>query len=67
MLYIKIQVPAYGIFTKSLTTEKFDANRKLTNGKMMEFAHVYPMDAIYDTPDDVPEDVCKLYFLFTIL
>ena len=23
----------------------------------MEFAKVYPMDAVYDTPEEVPEDV----------
>ncbi len=24
---------------------------------MMEFSNIYPMDAVYDTPEDVPEDV----------
>ena len=25
----------------------------------MEIAKVYPLDAIYDSPEDVPEDVMK--------
>lgn len=27
----------------------------------MEIVKVYPLDAVYDSPEDVPEDV-KLYF-----
>jgi len=50
-------VPALSIFESSLRRGKFDANRKLSNGGMMEFSNVYPMDAVYDTPEDVPEDV----------
>ena len=51
------QVPALSIFESSLRRGKFDANRKLSNGGMLEFTHIYPMDAVYDTPEDVPEDV----------
>ena len=51
------QVPALSIFETSLRRGKFDGNRKLSNGGMMEFSHIYPMDAVYDTPEDVPEDV----------
>lgn len=36
---------------------KFDANRTLSDGSLMQFAHIYPMDAVFDTPADVPEDV----------
>jgi len=50
-------VPALSIFETSLRRGKFDANRKLSNGGMMEFSNIYPMDAVYDTPEDVPEDV----------
>ena len=52
-----VQVPALSIFETSLRRGKFDANRKLSNGGMLEFAKIYPMDAVFDTPDDVPEDV----------
>ena len=51
------QVPALSIFEGSLKRGKFDANRKLANGGMLEFTNIYPMDAVYDTPEDVPEDV----------
>lgn len=36
---------------------KFDASRQLSNGSMMEFKHIYPMDAVFDTMEDVPEEV----------
>lgn len=51
------QVPALSIFEGSLRRGKFDANRKLANGGMLEFTNIYPMDAVYDTPEDVPEEV----------
>ena len=50
-------MPALNIFESSLRRGKFDANRKLSNGALMEFAKIYPMDAVFDTPEDVPEDV----------
>ena len=52
-----LQVPALSIFESSLRRGKFDANRKLSNGSLLEFTNIYPMDAVYDTPEDVPEDV----------
>lgn len=30
---------------------------RLPNGSLMEIVKVYPLDAVYDTPEDVPEDV----------
>mmetsp|Transcript_6421 Transcript_6421/g.23809 ORF Transcript_6421/g.23809 Transcript_6421/m.23809 type:complete len:273 (-) Transcript_6421:293-1111(-) len=50
-------VPALGIFEKSMSMGKFDKSRALPDGSLMDFAKVYPMDAVFDTPDDVPEDV----------
>jgi hypothetical protein len=52
------QVPAMGVFTKSLELGKFADSRKLSNGKDMQFSKIYPMDAVFDTPDDVPPEVC---------
>ena len=51
------QVPALNIFETSYRRGKFDESRKLSNGKLMEFTHIYPMDAVFDTQADVPEDV----------
>ncbi len=53
------QVPALNIFESSLRRGKFDESRKLSNGSLMEFSHIYPMDAVYDKPEDVPQDVSR--------
>ncbi|CAD5175247.1 enoyl-[acyl-carrier-protein] reductase [NADH] 1, chloroplastic-like [Musa acuminata AAA Group] len=50
-------VPALNIFETSLRRGKFDESRRLPNGSLMEISKIYPLDAIYDTPEDVPEDV----------
>uniref|UniRef100_A0A7S2TFP2 Enoyl-ACP reductase n=1 Tax=Lotharella oceanica TaxID=641309 RepID=A0A7S2TFP2_9EUKA len=52
-----IWVPALGIFKKSLQMGKFDESRKLSDGSLMEFEKLYALDAVYDTPEDVPEEV----------
>jgi len=36
-----------------------DEARRLRNGSLMEIAKVYPLDAVYDEPSQVPEDVLK--------
>ena len=58
-----LQVPALNIFESSYKRGKFDASRKLSNGSLMEFAKVYPMDAVYDTPEEVPEEVRYLQLM----
>ncbi|OAE23190.1 hypothetical protein AXG93_1630s1050 [Marchantia polymorpha subsp. ruderalis] len=50
-------VPALNIFESSLRRGKFDESRKLANGSMFDIAKVYPLDAVFDTPEDVPEDI----------
>lgn len=50
-------VPALNIFETSFRRGKFDESRVLPNGSLMEIAKVYPLDAVFDTPDDVPEDI----------
>ncbi|KAF3787810.1 Enoyl-[acyl-carrier-protein] reductase NADH, partial [Nymphaea thermarum] len=50
-------VPALNIFETSLRRGKFDESRLLPNGSLMEIAKVYALDAVYDCPEDVPEDV----------
>jgi len=50
-------VPALNIFESSLRRGKFDESRVLPDGSLMEITKVYPLDAVFDNPDDVPEDI----------
>uniref|UniRef100_A0A6N2M5T3 Enoyl-[acyl-carrier-protein] reductase (NADH) n=1 Tax=Salix viminalis TaxID=40686 RepID=A0A6N2M5T3_SALVM len=50
-------VPALNIFETSLRRGKFDESRLLPDGSLMEITKVYPLDAVFDNPEDVPEDV----------
>src|SRR5690606_24627580 len=47
--------PALRIFTKSLERGKLD--RALPGGGEIELERIYPLDAVYDTMDQVPEEV----------
>jgi len=49
--------PLLRIFTGALESGKFDESRKLSNGRLMEFAKIYPLDAMFDKPEDVPADI----------
>ncbi len=49
--------PILKIFTMSLESGKFDASRKLSDGSLMEFAKIYPLDAVYDTMEHVPPEI----------
>jgi enoyl-[acyl-carrier protein] reductase I len=49
--------PILKIFTASLNAGKFDASRRLADGSLMEFAKIYPLDASFDRPEDVPEEI----------
>jgi hypothetical protein len=46
-------------FCKYVTTLKPNGtfSGRLPNGGLFEIAKVYPLDAVFDTPEDVPEDV----------
>ncbi|XWS73466.1 hypothetical protein CRYUN_Cryun02cG0131600 [Craigia yunnanensis] len=50
-------VPALNIFETSLQRGKFDESRVLPDGSLMEITKVYPLDAVFDKPDDIPEDI----------
>ncbi|KAG8389072.1 hypothetical protein BUALT_Bualt02G0191200 [Buddleja alternifolia] len=50
-------VPALNIFETSLRRGKFDESRKLPDGSLMEITKVYALDAVFDTLEDVPEDI----------
>lgn len=47
--------PVLKIFKMSLERGKLDLS--LPGGGEIEFEKIYPMDAVFDTPDDVPENV----------
>src|SRR6266513_4246262 len=49
--------PALKIFQNLLERGKMDDSRKLSNGKVLEFEKIYPLDAAFDTLDEMPEDV----------
>src|SRR6266550_2215543 len=49
--------PALTIFKNLLERGKMDESRKLSSGKLLEFERIYPLDAIYDRFEDIPEDV----------
>jgi len=47
--------PALGIFTKSLERGKLDLS--LPEGGTIVLEKVYPLDALYDAPEDVPAEI----------
>ncbi len=49
--------PILKIFQTSWDMGKFDESRKLSDGSLLMVEKVYALDALYDTPEDVPEDV----------
>jgi len=49
--------PALNIFMNLLDRGKMDASRKLSNGQLLEFEKIYPLDASFDTLADAPEEI----------
>jgi enoyl-[acyl-carrier protein] reductase I len=49
--------PALGIFETLLRRGKLDAARQLSDGSELKFERIYPLDAAYDSMDDVPPDI----------
>ena len=49
--------PAMGIFENLIERGKMAASLQLSTGKAMEFERVYPLDAAYDTMDQVPQKI----------
>ena len=49
--------PALNIFNSLLERGKLDESRRMSNGHMLEFERIYPLDAAYDTLEDAPEDI----------
>ena len=49
--------PALNIFETLIERGKMDASMTLSDGRRMAFEKIYPLDAAYDTLDDVPAEV----------
>lgn len=49
--------PALNIFLTLLERGKMDESRRLSNGSLLEFERIYPLDAAFDNLADVPEDL----------
>lgn len=49
--------PIMKMFTSAWELGKFDEARILSDGGLMQFAKVYPLDAAFDTPADVPPEI----------
>jgi len=49
--------PALNIFTNLLERGKMDESRKMSNGELLQFERIYPLDAAYDTLADAPDDI----------
>lgn len=49
--------PALNIFMNLLERGKMDESRKLSNGELLQFERIYPLDAAFDALTDVPEDI----------
>ncbi len=49
--------PLVKIFTTSWNAGKFDASRRLSDGTLFEYAKLYALDAAFDRPEDVPQEI----------
>jgi enoyl-[acyl-carrier protein] reductase I len=49
--------PALNIFNNLLERGKMDESRRLSNGELLQFEKIYPLDAAFDTLADAPEDL----------
>ncbi len=49
--------PALTIFHNLLERGKMDESRRMTDGSLLEFERIYPLDAAFDTLTDAPEEL----------
>jgi enoyl-[acyl-carrier protein] reductase I len=56
-VYLGTWTPLYKIFLHSWEMGKFDESRKLSDGRLFQFAKVFPLDASFETPEDVPDEI----------
>ena len=51
--------PVLKIFQSGLRKGSFDEDSILSDGSKMEIEKVYPLDAVFDDPEDVPEEIAS--------
>jgi enoyl-[acyl-carrier protein] reductase I len=49
--------PTWTIFAKLMERGKLDRSRRMQDGRLLEFEAIYPLDAAFDTLEDVPEEI----------
>ena len=49
--------PALNIFLNLLERGKMDDSRRLRDGSLLKFEGIYPLDAVFDTYDQIPEEL----------
>ena len=49
--------PALNIFLNLLERGKMDESRRLSNGSLLTFEKIYPLDAVFDTYEEIPEEL----------
>src|SRR5690606_33564746 len=49
--------PALNIFLNLLERGKMDESRKLKDGSLLNFEKIYPLDAVFDTLEDAPQEL----------
>ena len=49
--------PALNIFMNLLERGKMDGSRTLSDGSRLEFERIYPLDAVFDSYGEMPEDL----------
>ena len=49
--------PALNIFRTLIERGKLDESRKLSDGSLLQFERIYPLDAAFDTLDDAPSEL----------
>src|SRR5262249_52956381 len=49
--------PALIILLNLIERGKMDESRRMASGKRLDFEKIYPLDAVYDTYEAIPEDL----------
>ena len=49
--------PALGIFRTLLERGKIDESRRMPDGSLLEFERIYPLDAAFDTMEELPQEL----------